>query len=224
MLTHQDFEARPGSRLRLLIADDHALVMAGLVKLLEPEYDLVATLTNGRDALEAVGRLRPDIVLLDIAMPSLNGIEAARQIHARHPEMKIIVVTMHANKDYVREAFRAGASGYVLKHAAVAELTNALREVKEGRYFISPQLTKDIPRAALDPTRNPGELFGRLTPRQREVLQLVTEGKSAKEIAYVLNISRKTVEFHKAAIMEELGVRSTAELVRYAVEHSLVES
>ncbi|MBV8810352.1 MAG: response regulator transcription factor [Acidobacteriaceae bacterium] len=211
-------------RLRVLIAEDHQLVLEGIRKIIESECQIVGTTGNGRDLLSLVDELKPDLLLLDIALPLLNGIEAARQLHRTHPGLKIIFVTMQLSRDYVRAAFEAGASGYVLKQAAAADLVNALREVKGGRYFVSSAISDKYLPHAPSPNQNPSKLFGSLTPRQREVLQLVAEGKSAKEIGNLLFISVKTVEFHKKHLMEELDLRSTAELIRYAVEHGWVSS
>jgi DNA-binding NarL/FixJ family response regulator len=209
-------------RPRLLIADDHALLLDGLRKLLTPEFDLIATVGNGRDAVEAFERLRPDLVLLDIGLPLLNGIEAARQIKGIAPDARILFVTMQTDRVYVDEAFRAGGSGYVLKQAAADDLVHAIRTVLRGRVYVSPQVAAKAGSVPLDTASDPASLFGgRLTPRQREVLQLVAEGKSMKEIAQILNISVRTVEFHKNSIIQELGFRTTAELTRYALEHGI---
>lgn len=211
------------TRPRILLCDDHGLILEGLRTLLEKEYDIVGVATNGRDLVTDVDQLKPDVVLLDLSMPILNGMEAARQIRARNPEVKIVVVTQKSDREYVQAALRVGASAYVLKQAATTEIRSALREVLAGRYYVTPALRKGIPDAVYNPTKNPSELFGNaLTPRQREVLQLVAEGKSNKEIAAILNVSVKTVDFHKAAITEELGLHSTAELTRYAIEHGII--
>ena len=207
---------------RLVLADDHGLIVEGLRTLLSKGYDIVGIATNGRELLEEVERLEPDVVLLDVSMPLLNGMEAARQIKARNPKAKLVFVTQKSDRMYVQAALRIGACGYILKQAASTEIEGALREILAGRYYVTPSLRKGIPDALYDPTKNPSELFGNsLTPRQREVLQLVADGKSNKEIATILNVSVKTVDFHKAAIMEELGLHSTAELTRYALEHGM---
>ena len=210
-------------RLRIVMADDHVLVVEGIRRLLERDYDIVAVVADGRAAVETTARLKPDVVLLDIAMPLLNGIEAARQIRELALPTKIIFVTMQTDRDYIRVAFRAGASGYVLKQAAPSELTEAIRTVIEGALYLSPTIA---PRGAQELFSSPGDVGDRfivpLTARQREVLQLIAEGKSAKEIAHVLAISPKTVEFHKAGIMDVLGLRTTAELTRYAMERGIV--
>lgn len=210
-------------RYRVLLADDHALVAEGLRKLLEKEYDLAAVAADGRELLRKAVQLRPDAVVLDIAMPLLNGIEAAAQLRELLPQTRIVFATQHAERQYVQAAFRAGAHGYVVKQAAAAELLEALSMVLRGRYYVTPLVTKDLPLGPINPNVNPAELFGgTLRPRQREVLQLIAEGKSTKEMASVLNVSPKTIEYHKAAIMDELGLRTTAELTRYALEIGVI--
>jgi DNA-binding NarL/FixJ family response regulator len=210
-------------RPRLLLADDHAILLDGVRKLLESEYEVIGSAADGRELVAAALKLSPDAVLLDIGMPLLNGIEAARQIQRSAPNVKVLFLTQQSHKSYVQEAFRAGAVGYVLKQSAATELLQALREVFEGRYYVTPLVASGGVADRLDINTNPSELFGEsLTPRQREVLQLVAEGKAAKEIATIVGISVKTVEFHKAAIMEELGLRTTAELTRYALQHGIV--
>jgi DNA-binding NarL/FixJ family response regulator len=207
----------------LLLADDHAILLDGVRKLLEAEYDIVGIAADGRQLVASTLELSPDAVLLDIGMPLLNGIEAARQIQRSAPHVKVVFLTQQSHKSYVQEAFRAGAFGYVLKQSAASELAAALREVLNGRYYVTPLVGGKELIDSLDANTNPSELFGEsLTPRQREVLQLVAEGKAAKEIAAIVGISVKTVEFHKAAIMEELGLRTTAELTRYALQHGIV--
>lgn len=211
-------------RPRVLIAEDHQLVLEGLARIIEGQCELIGTASNGRELISRADELKPDIILLDIAMPLLNGIEAARQIKLKHPNTKIIFVTMQLNRDYVREAFQAGGSGYVLKQAAGSELMSAINEVQQGRFFVAPAVSGRLLGHPVPTGENPAKLFSTLTGRQREVLQLVAEGKSAKEIAGLLFISVKTVEFHKKNLMEELNLHSTAELVRYAVENGWVAS
>jgi DNA-binding NarL/FixJ family response regulator len=207
---------------RLLLADDHTLVLEGLKKILESDFELVGAAENGRDLLRLAEELKPDVVLLDISMPLLNGIDACKQLLKASPQAKVIFVTMHADSDYVAEAFRAGASGYLLKRSAASELVNAIHEVIKGRYYVTPLVTRE----ALGPLFGGGadtrKLSSTLTSRQREVLQLVAEGRSVKEIATILQVSAKTVEFHKSALMERLGIHTTAELTRYAIEHGLI--
>ena len=198
----------------------------GLRMLLAGELDIVDTVEDGRALLGAAERLQPDVILLDISMPLLNGLDAARQLAKASPTSKLVFVTMHADPAYVRQAFRAGASGYVVKSSASSHLTEAIAEVLAGRRYISP-----IPGVELaevlsgEPQESgEGELSDALTPRQREILQLVAEGRTAREIAVVLGISRKTVEFHKASIMRLLRLRTTAELTRYAMAHGIIAS
>ena len=208
---------------RLLMADDHALLLDGMRKLLEPDFELVEAVNDGRAAVEAFERLKPDLLLLDIGLPLLNGIEVARQVRRDSPDARILFVTMQEDPIYVEEAFRAGGCGYVLKQSAGRELVEAIRTALLGRTYLSPVIAARIGMDGIDLANNPSQLFDRrLTPRQREVLQLVAEGKSMKEIADVLRISVRTVEFHKNGIMQELGVRTTAELTRYALEHGIV--
>lgn len=192
--------------------------------MIRSQCEIVGTATDGRQLVSLAAELKPDIVFLDVAMPLLNGIEAARQIKRTNPRVKIIVVTMQLSREYVREAFEAGASGYVLKQAAASELLSAIQDVQQGRFYVSPLISDRFPRRSLAPYENPSKLFSALTARQREVLQLVAEGKSAKQIGALLFISVKTVEFHKKHLMEELNLRSSAALVRYAVEHGWVSS
>lgn len=211
---------------RILIADDHVLVLEALCAILEKEYEIAGIARNGREAVEKVALLKPDIVILDVSMPELNGIEAIRQIQDAGSAAKVIFVTQQLESPYIRAAFDAGALGYVAKQSASSELLLAIRMALMGRYYVTPLATVkaglDKPSKAL--RSNPAEMFGsRLTGRQREVLQLIAEGKSAKEVATALHISVKTVEFHRNAIMDQLGIRTTAELTRYALIHGIVE-
>jgi DNA-binding NarL/FixJ family response regulator len=208
-------------RPRVLLADDHSLVLEGFRRILEDECDIVGTAEDGRALLEAAARLKPHVVLLDISMPLLNGIDATRQLKKTLPEVKIIFVTMHADPAYLNEAFKAGGSGYLLKRSAGSELIQAIHSVLGGNYFVTPLLTKGLVNTAIGDAPMPATRQNVLTPRQREVLQLVAEGKAVKEIAQLLNISPKTVEFHKAQIMEQLDLRTTAELTKYAMAHGL---
>jgi len=212
------------SRPRVLLADDHMLVIEGLRRILEPECEVVGVVEDGRSLLQAAERLKPDIILLDISMPLLNGVEAARKLRQTVPAAKLIFVTMHADATYVTGAFRAGASGYVLKRCASMELVSAIHEVLQGRTYITPLVRRDVLGDTPGSPLWPGEASGELTERQREVVQLVAEGHAVKEIAAILNISRKTVAFHKSNVMRRLGVRSTAELTKYALEHGLIGS
>jgi DNA-binding NarL/FixJ family response regulator len=211
------------SKPRLLLADDHELLLDGLRKILEPDFELIGAVGDGRAAVAAYEGMRPDLLLLDIALPLLNGIEAARQVRRNSPDARILFVTMQTDRIYVEEAFRAGAAGYVLKQAAATELVEAIRTVLRGRTYISPLVAERIGVPAFELSRNPSSLFGgQLTPRQREVLQLIAEGKSLKEIGQLLGISVRTVEFHKNGVMQSLGFRTTAELTRYALDHGIV--
>ncbi len=211
------------TRPRILMADDHSIVLAGLRKLVESEGDVVGTVEDGRALLDAAQQLRPDIILLDISMPLLNGLDAARQLSKLVPESRLIFLTMHATPAYATEAFKAGASGYLIKRSAASELKQAIQAVMRGQQYMTPLITKDVLAATLHPPD--GQVRKRpvatLTLRQREVLQLVAEGNTSKAIASILNISVKTVEFHKSRIMEELDLHSTADLTKYAVAEGL---
>ena len=207
---------------RLLLGDDHAIILDGLRRILEPHFDIVGSAQDGRALVAAAQEIRPDVVVTDISMPLLNGIEAARQILKAHPRVKIVFLTMHPDVTYATEAFRAGASGYVLKNSAASELVTAIQEVLKGRTYLTPLVAKDVIASLLEAPAQPEKLSPSLTPRQRETLQLVAEGRSAKDIATILNISPRTVEFHKYRIMEVLGLRSTAELTQYAIKHGIV--
>ena len=208
---------------RIVLADDHGLVLAGLSKLLEKEFEIVGVATNGRELVELAEQCQPDAILLDISMPLLNGIEATRQICKVMPKTKIVVLTQQTGKEYVQAALQAGARGYVVKQSAPTELVTALHEVLAGRFYVTRLVIPKQIASLRDGGSNPHEWFaGQLTPRQREVLQLVGEGKSGKEIADILRISVKTVEFHKAKLMDQLGLHTTAELTRYAIEHGII--
>jgi DNA-binding NarL/FixJ family response regulator len=211
---------------RILIADDHSIVLAGLCKLVEAdgEGEVVGTVEDGRALVEAAQKLRPDIILLDISMPLLNGLDAARQIVKLMPECKLIMLTMHASPTYAAEAFKAGVSGYLIKRSAASELKQAIQAVLRGQHYMTPLITKDVLDSALHPPAGAARKRppSTLTARQREVLQLVAEGKGTKEIASLLKISVKTVEFHKFRIMDELNLHSTAELTKYAITEGLV--
>lgn len=208
---------------RVLMADDHSMILAGLRKLVETECEVVGTVEDGRALVAAARKLRPDLILLDISMPLLNGLEAARQLHSLVPECKLVFLTMHASPTYATEAFQAGASGYLLKRSAVSELSLAIKSVLQGQHYLTPSLTKDVLAAALKPsTGERGKTAStELTARQREVLQLVSEGRGTKEIATILNVSVKTVEFHKFRIMQQLDLHTTADLTKYAITHGI---
>lgn len=208
------------TRKRILIADDHSLIVAAVASLLEPAYEVVGRAKDGRELVAEAKRLRPDAVVLDIGMPELNGVEAARQISEENAKIKIVFLTQQLEGSFVQFAFNAGAHGYVAKQASSDELLQAMQAVFRNEYYVTSLLSgKGVEQLAFrSPRTNPASLFGNsLTPRQREVLQLIAEGKSAKEIGSALNISAKTAEFHRAAIMDELGLRTTADLTRYAL-------
>jgi DNA-binding NarL/FixJ family response regulator len=207
-------------RTRVLLADDHAIVAEGLATLLKGHFDLVGTVGNGNELIEAARKLRPDVIVADIAMPVLSGLEALRRLKAAKSSAKVIFLTMHADAQLATEAFLAGASGYVLKQSAGEELIAAIQEVLQGRTYLTPLITKEVI-ASL--TETMPELAVKLTPRQREVLQLIAEGKRMKEIGAILELSTRTVETHKYEMMRALGVESTAGLVRYAIQIGLVE-
>lgn len=212
------------TRPRILMADDHSLMLAGLRKLVEEDGDVVGTVGDGRALVEEAQKLRPDIILLDISMPLLNGLDAARQLTKLVPDSKLIFLSMHATPTYVTEAFKAGAAGYLVKQSAASELKQAIQAVQRGQHYMAPSVMKDTMRAALHPSERPlcQRPVTALTSRQREVLQLIAEGKGTRAIASLLNISVKTVEFHRTRIMEELNLHSTADLTRYAVSEGLV--
>lgn len=207
---------------RILLADDHTFVLEGFKKLLEDHGELVGAVEDGRALVEVAAELQPDLVILDISMPLLNGIEAAKKIKKQLPGVKLIVVTMHADTTYVNEAFKAGASGYLLKRSAATELAQAVESVMNGHFYVTPLIAKDVVTFFLEVEQSRLPTIDDLTTRQREILQLVAEGFSAKEIAGQLEVSHRTVEFHKAKIMEHLDLHTTADLVKYAVAHGLI--
>ena len=204
-------------RIRLLIADDHVMFAQGLESLLRDEFDLLGTAGNGEELVEATLQLNPDVILVDISMPVLNGFDAVRRIRDSGSQTRIIFLTMHDDATLLAEAFRCGASGYILKQAAGEELANAIREVAHGNNYISPLISE-----------LPGELLTlrtqktTITPRQREVLELISRGLTMKEIASQLNISTRTAESHKYEMMQTLGVETTAELIRYSLRLGLI--
>jgi DNA-binding NarL/FixJ family response regulator len=208
-------------RPRVLLADDHQLLREAFARLLEADCDVVGTVGDGRALLAAVPELRPDIVVLDIAMPLLNGLDAARQLKREMPEIKVIFLTVSEDPDLAAEAFRAGASGYLLKNSAASELFQAIQEVSQGRSYVTPLATRGMVTTFLRPP-GPAKKTGGLSPRQREVLQLLAEGHTMKEIARILKITARTVAFHKYSMMEELGIKSSAELVHFAIRQRVV--
>ena len=210
---------------RILMADDHSILLAGVKKLLEDTCEVVGTVEDGRALIEAAEQLKPDVILMDISMPLLNGLDAARQLKKLLPEAILLFLTMHSSPTYAMEAFKAGASGYLLKQSAASELPQAIEAVLKGKTYLTPAITRPI----LDSVLQPGEpelksSLTNLTPRQREVLQLIAEGKSTKEVAALLNVSVKTVEFHKARLMEQLDLHSTPQLIKFAIAERLVSA
>jgi DNA-binding NarL/FixJ family response regulator len=210
---------------RILLADDHVLMLEGLARLLSSSFEIVGAVREGRTLLSEAERLRPDAVVIDVGMPEMNGIEAARRLAKILPSAKIVFVTQQLDPAYMHAAFSVGAKAYVAKQSAGKELIQAIRLALHDHYYVTPLAGKDAAgMAQLDSRRNPAGMFGaQLTPRQREVLQLVAEGKTTKQISVLLKISPKTVEFHRSSLMEELGVRTTAELTRYAVSRGIVD-
>jgi len=207
-------------RPRLLLADDHTLLLGAFEKLLSAECEIVGQVGDGRALVAAAEALKPDLIVLDISMPLLNGLEAGRQIKQKLRNIKLVFLTMNEDPNLAAEAFRLGASAYVLKRSVASELTTAIREVMQGRSYITPLVAEGLVESLQHvDQRTPGD---ELTPRQREVLQLLAEGKSMKEVASVLNLSPRTVAFHKYRMMEQLKVKSIAELVQYAVKHHIV--
>ena len=209
-------------RPKVLIADDHSMVIDGLRSLLEPEFEVVGAVNDGRAVLPEVRKLQPDVVVIDISMPLLNGLDCTRQLHDTGCTAKILILTMHPDATLAQEALAAGASGYLLKSSPGSELKGALRDVLQGRTYLSPGVSRDVVAIMGRMTSIHEDVWARLTPRQREVLQLLAEGKSHKEVADILNISVKTAEYHKYSILDKLGLKTNAELVQYAVRHGII--
>lgn len=208
------------TRPRVLLADDHRIVAEGLKSLLAPEFELVGVVEDGRAMVEAARATRPDVIVADISMPHMNGIDAFTLLKKDDPQVKVVFLTMHRELAYARRALAEGASGFVLKHSAPTELVLAIRAALEGKTYVAPSLAAELfQRAGREAPQQPEQS---LTTRQREILQLVVDGRSAKEIGSVLGISARTVEFHKYRMMEILGVRSNAELVRFAIQQGLL--
>jgi DNA-binding NarL/FixJ family response regulator len=210
--------------IRVLVVDDHAILRDGIRSILESQEDIlvVGEASDGAEAFEFVSNLQPDIVLMDISMPKTNGLEATRLIKERFPQVKVLIMTQHDNREYIAPALGAGASGYVLKRSGRREMLNALRQVQEQGVFLSSNITQEVLQEYSQPGRNGKEGEHHLTDRERQVLQLVVEGKSNKEIALTFGISPKTVSVHRTNIMSKLGVQNTVELVRYASSNPLV--
>lgn len=210
------------SRPRVLLADDHRMVTEGLKGLLADNFDLVGAVENGHALLAAAKKLRPDVIVADITMPQLNGIDALRLLKKHNPDVKVVFLTMHQDPAYARRALEAGAAGFVVKHAASDELVMAIHAALKGKTFITPALAKDVLHDIQHGAKQKNEGKNAITPRQREILQLLAEGRSAKEIAQALSISARTVEFHKYQMMETHGLHSSAELVHFAIKHGIV--
>ena len=207
-------------RPRILLADDHRIFSEGLRRLLEPEFEVVGHVESGLELQEAAERTNPDVIILDVSMPGMNGIDAVRRLRKKDQTAKVIILSMHADPTFVTEAFRGRASGYVVKSSDGDDLLKAVRECLKGGSYISPHIAKEVLTVELN-RRGKKEGISTLTSRQREVLQLLSEGHSAKEIAHTLGISVSTVEFHKMELMRRLDLHSTAELVKYAITHGL---
>jgi DNA-binding NarL/FixJ family response regulator len=208
-------------RPRVLLADDHRLLREAFAQLLEPNCEVVGAVGDGRELLTAAKKLTPAVVVLDIAMPLLNGLDAARQLKRLMPAIKIIFLTVSEDPDLAAEAFRVGASGFLLKNSAATELFQAIQEVLQGRSYVTPLATQGLVGAFLDGP-DPNKKSEALSPRQREVLQLLAEGHSMKEIGRILQITARTVAFHKYAMMDHLGITSSAELIQFAVKQHVV--
>lgn len=208
-------------RITILLADDHTMFSTALKKLLEPEYEVVGCVEDGRTLVKTALDLKPDLVLVDIGMPLLNGLDAGRELKKRMPRLKIIFLTMNPDPDVATEALRIGASGYLLKHSKGEELLQAVNNALRGISYVTPQISHAMQESFIrDPKAlgRPKELSG----RQREVLQMLAEGRPMKEIAFILHISRRTVRFHKYRVMEELGIKTDSGLVQYAIKHAII--
>ena len=210
-------------RGRVLIGDDHVLVVEGFRRILEAAFDVVGTAADGPTLVSEALRLQPDVILIDISLPVMNGIEAARQIKRDLPAAKLIFLTMHSDLTYLRDALNLGASGYLLKSAAGKELVNAVREVLAGRKYVTPEITRTIPDLRLRKSLKRGRLPG-LTPRQQQILKLVASGRSNTEIAAALGLTVRTIRFHRAEITQKLGISGTTALTKYAITHGMTES
>src|SRR5262245_1159100 len=210
------------SKPRILIADDHRILAEGLRGLLEPEFEVAGVAADGQELVAAAKKHCPDVIVADVAMPSLNGIDAAVQLRDLGVKAKVVFLTMHHDVAYARRAMEAGAAGFVLKHSVASELITAVREALHGRTYVTPMIASELLQSYREGDAGPRDSVQRLTARQREVLQLFAEGRSAKEVAAVLKISIRTAEAHKARILETLGLRTTAELVQYAIRNGII--
>lgn len=212
------------SRVRVLVADDHTIVRKGLVSLLAEsgECEVVAEAADGLEAVEKAQAMRPDVAILDLSMPRLSGLEAVRRIHEALPHTRVLILTVHEEEEYILPLVRAGASGYLIKDSAVAELLAAVRALHAGHGYFGPQAARVLAEQYRHPERTPDDPYGTLSPREREVFHLVVDGSTTKEIARALGISVKTADNHRCRLMEKLGVHNTAELVRYAARRGLL--
>jgi len=207
---------------RILLADDHKIVLEGLRGILDPEFEIVGAVEDGRALVAEAQRLKPDVVVADISMPGLNGMDATRRIKKMDPHIKIVFLTMHSEASYAASGFDAGASGFVLKHSAPQELITAIREAMRGHTYVTPMIAGELISSFKSSIPCPAGSSAVLSPRQREVLQLLAEGKATKEIGALLDISTRTVEFHKYRMMEQLRIKTSAELVQFAVKNGIV--
>jgi DNA-binding NarL/FixJ family response regulator len=210
------------NRPRVLLADDHRMVAEGLKGVLADEFEVVGVVEDGRAMVAAANKLQPDVVVADISMPHLNGIDALPRLKKDNPDIKVVFLTMHQNAAYARRALEAGAAGFVVKHSAPEELVIAIRAALKGKTFITPALTEEVLESIQHGSKGRKDPSASLTPRQREILQLLAEGRSAKEIAETLAISPRTVEFHKYQMMETHGFHNSAELIDFAIKHGIV--
>jgi DNA-binding NarL/FixJ family response regulator len=208
------------SKPRVIIADDHTMLVEALEKLISPECEVVAKVADGRALLQAVADLRPDVVVLDLSMPLLNGLDAARQIKQTHPDVRLVFVTMNEDPELAAQAFRMGGAAYLLKRSAGSELLTAIREAMRHRSYVTPLVTEGMLESLMH--ANTSTAAPQLTARQREVLQLLAEGKSMKEVASILNVAPRTVAFHKYRMMEQLKIKTNAELIQYAIRHHVI--
>ena len=210
-------------RARIVLADDHTLLLETFKNFLEPEFEVVGTFLDGRSLVEGVKSLYPDVIVLDIAMPLMSGLSAGLRLKEELPDVKLIYLTMNQRADVAAEAFKLGASGYLLKNSAASELTHAIREALKGRSYITPLITEGMVGSLVQELKH-GKTNRKLSPRQTEVLQLLAEGHSMKQVAAILNVTPRTVSFHKYTIMERLQIKTGAELIQYAIKNSIVGS
>jgi DNA-binding NarL/FixJ family response regulator len=210
------------TKTRVLLADDHRMMLEGLKSILIPEFEIAGTAEDGRELMEKARKLKPDIIVADISMPNLNGIDAIQQLKEEGSQAKVVFLTMHHDAVYAAKAFEAGASGFVMKHSAPDELVKAIREALMGRTYVTPIIAGELIHSYKSGIHTQLDIFRKLSSRQKEILQLLAEGKSAKEIAAVLHLSVRTVEAHKYRLMEQIAVKSTAELVLFAIKHGIV--